>query len=43
MPNGVYYDLIGATQNMPQYVTVDGVRYRQGIPLTTPSGHSLYV
>ncbi|MCH3994412.1 glycoside hydrolase family 76 protein [Prevotella cerevisiae] len=38
MSNGVYYDLIGATQNMPQYVTVDGVRYRQGIPLTTPSG-----
>jgi hypothetical protein len=38
MPDGVYYDLIGATQNTPQYETVDGIQYRQGIPLSTPSG-----
>ena len=38
MSSGVYYDLIGATANSPQYETVNGVRYRKGLDLTKPSG-----
>lgn len=38
--DGVYYDLIGADGNGPAYETVDGVRYRKGLALTTPSGTS---
>jgi hypothetical protein len=35
---GVYYDLISASAGEPQYEEVDGVRYRKGLALTTPSG-----
>ena len=39
MPNGVYYDLLGAQGgDAPQYETVDGVTYRKGMPLSTPGG-----
>ena len=38
--SGVYYDLIGASAGEPQYEEVDGVRYRKGLALTTPSGKS---
>lgn len=40
MPSGVYYDLIGATTNSPQYETVDGTRYLKGLKLTDPSGRA---
>lgn len=36
--DGVYYDLIGASEGEPQYEEVDGVRYRRGLNLTQPSG-----
>lgn len=38
MPSGVYYDLVGASANSPQFETVNGVRYRKGLALTQPSG-----
>ena len=38
--DGVYYDLIGADGNEPVYETVDGVTYRKGLALTSPSGKS---
>jgi hypothetical protein len=39
MPDGVYYDLLGAQGgDTPQYETVDGVAYRKGLPLSTPGG-----
>ena len=38
MPSGVYYDLVGATANSPQFETVNGIRYRKGLALTQPSG-----
>lgn len=40
MPSGVYYDLVGATANSPQYETVNSVRYRKGLALTSPSGEA---
>ena len=36
--NGVYWDLIGASSGNVQYETVDGIRYRKGLALTSPSG-----
>lgn len=38
MDNGVYFDLIGANGNSPQYEQVEGNTYRKGLALTTPSG-----
>lgn len=38
MPSGVYYDLVGASANSPQFEMVDGTRYRKGLSLTPPSG-----
>ena len=38
MPSGVYYDLVGASANSPQFETVNGIRYRKGLALTPPSG-----
>lgn len=38
MPSGVYYDLISATADSPQYETVNGVTYRKGLGLAEPSG-----
>lgn len=38
--DGVYYDLIGAKADAPQYEWVDGKKYRKGLALTNPSGRS---
>lgn len=40
MDSGVYYDLIGASAESPQYEIIDGVNYRKGLSLTQPSGNA---